>query len=161
MQSTSDPRDKEVVFPARDPQVGDLATPVNSSGWTMKFINNLPAYRKGLSAARRGLEVGMAHGYFLFGPFTWYNPLRNSSSGDFVGLLEAISLVIILTFALSLYAAVLDINVPVANVTTPEPPKEFYTQQGWRDFSTGFVVGGVGGAVVAYLVYQVVKLIIF
>jgi photosystem I subunit 11 len=103
----------------------------------------------------------MAHGYFLFGPFTWYNPLRNTSSGDFIGLLEAISLVIILTFALSLYAAVLDINVPVANVTTPEPPKEFYTHQGWRDFSTGFVVGGVGGAVVAYLVYQVVKLIIF
>ncbi|NER29259.1 MAG: photosystem I reaction center protein subunit XI, partial [Symploca sp. SIO1C4] len=58
----------DVVQPAGDPQIGNLATPVNSSGFTTAFINNLPAYRPGLSPFRRGLEVGMAHGYFLYGP---------------------------------------------------------------------------------------------
>lgn len=161
MVSKSDARDNEVVFPAGDPLVGNLATPVNASGWTLKFINSLPAYRRGLSASRRGLEVGMAHGYFLFGPFCWYNPLRETSIADFIGLLETVSLVIILTFALSLYAAVLDINLPVETVTTPQVPEDFKTQKGWRDFATGFLVGGVGGGVAAYFVYQVVKLIIF
>ena len=56
----------------------NLATPFNSSGFTLAFIRNLPAYRKGLSANRRGLEVGMAHGYFLYGPFAILNPLRNT-----------------------------------------------------------------------------------
>jgi len=44
------------VNPAGDPQVGNLATPLNSSGFTRAFINNLPAYREGLSPIRRGLE---------------------------------------------------------------------------------------------------------
>ena len=161
MVSKSDLRDNEVVFSGGDPLVGNLATPVNASGLSLRFINGLPAYRRGLSAARRGLEVGMAHGYFLFGPFCWYNPLRETSIADFIGLLETVSLVIILTFALSLYAAVLDINLPVETVTTPQVPEDFKTQKGWRDFATGFLVGGVGGGIAAYLVYQVVKLIIF
>jgi hypothetical protein len=53
------------VTPVADPTVGNLATPVNSSYFTKAFINALPAYRPSLSPNRRGLEVGMAHGFFL------------------------------------------------------------------------------------------------
>ena len=53
------------VIPVADPTVGNLATPVNSSYFTKAFLNALPAYRPSLSPNRRGLEVGMAHGFFL------------------------------------------------------------------------------------------------
>ncbi len=69
-----DPRNQEVVHEAGDNQVGNLATPINSSDFTKSFINNLPAYRKGLSPQRRGLEIGMAHGYWLIGPFAKLGP---------------------------------------------------------------------------------------
>ena len=155
MQSTSDPRNREVVYPAGNPQVGNLATPINASKITKAFINNLPAYRKGLLPQRRGLEIGMAHGYFLFGPFAWTNPLRGTQAGNFLGLLEAATIIVILTFALSLYATVLDENKPVSTITTPHPPEAFSTREGWRNFATGFLVGGKGGAIFAYLVYQI------
>ncbi|MFM7512274.1 MAG: photosystem I reaction center subunit XI, partial [Cyanobium sp.] len=64
------------VTPVADPCVGNLATPVNSSYFTRAFLNALPAYRPALSPNRRGLEVGMAHGFFLYGPFAITGPLR-------------------------------------------------------------------------------------
>ena len=53
------------VTPVADPTVGNLATPINSSSFSKAFLNALPAYRPSLSPNRRGLEVGMAHGFFL------------------------------------------------------------------------------------------------
>ncbi|TVQ65211.1 MAG: photosystem I reaction center protein subunit XI, partial [Spirulina sp. DLM2.Bin59] len=52
-----------------DPQMGHLSTPISDSGFTRVFIGNLPAYRPGLSPLLRGLEIGMAHGYFIGGPW--------------------------------------------------------------------------------------------
>ncbi|MEL6903060.1 MAG: photosystem I reaction center subunit XI, partial [Cyanobacteria bacterium J06606_4] len=72
-----------------DPQIGNLETPLNSSGLTKAFIGNLPAYRPGLSAQRRGLEVGMAHGYLLYGPFALLGPLRDSDVPAVAGLIGA------------------------------------------------------------------------
>ena len=66
------------VTPVADPCVGNLATPVNSSYFSRAFLNALPAYRPSLSPNRRGLEVGMAHGFFLYGPFAITGPLRNT-----------------------------------------------------------------------------------
>lgn len=101
----SDPRNQEVVFPpGRDPQQGNFETPINASGLSKWFINNLPAYRPGLTPFRRGLEAGMAHGYFLFGPFAKLGPLRNTANANLAGLLAAIGLIIISTAAISLYA---------------------------------------------------------
>ena len=57
------------VSPVADPTVGNLATPVNSSYFTKAFLNALPIYRPSLSPNRRGLEIGMTHGYLLYGPF--------------------------------------------------------------------------------------------
>lgn len=146
-----DPRNREVVFPAHDPQVGNLETPINYSGLTRAFINNLPAYRRGLSPQRRGLEVGLAHGYWLVGPFFKFNPLRFTEVGSLAALFSTIGLILILTLSISLYAAS-DPPKPIATVTTPNPPKGFEDSEGWNEFATGFFLGGVGGAVVAYFI---------
>ncbi|BAY64357.1 photosystem I reaction center protein subunit XI [Calothrix sp. FACHB-1219] len=145
----SDPRNREVVFPAgRDPQIGNLETPINSSPLVKWFINNLPAYRPGLTPFRRGLEVGMAHGYWLFGPFAKLGPLRNTPSANLAGLLGAIGLVVLLTAALSLYT---HSNPPKAlSSVTATPPDAFTTNEGWNNFSSAFLIGAIGGALVAY-----------
>ena len=74
-----------------NPQLGNLATPINSSGLVKTYINNLPAYRPGLSPFLRGLEIGMAHGYFLVGPEVVVGPLRETAHGaNLSGLITAI-----------------------------------------------------------------------
>ncbi|HBE20034.1 MAG TPA: photosystem I reaction center protein subunit XI [Cyanobacteria bacterium UBA11149] len=140
----------DVVQHAGDPLVGDLATPVNSSPFVKAFINNLPAYRAGLSVYRRGLEVGMAHGYFLYGPFAVLGPLRMTDYGTTAGLLASVGLVTILTIALSLHGAARKGN-PSACATVPVAPAEFGTKEGWAEFASGFFVGGCSGAFFAYL----------
>lgn len=132
------------------PEVSNLATPINSSGIIKAFIGNLPAYRAGLSAQRRGLEVGMAHGYLLLGPFTLLGPLRDSDRSHLSGLLATVGLVTILTLCLSLYASV-NPAPPLASVTVPVPPKDLSDQKGWNEFNSGFLIGGIGGAAFGYL----------
>ncbi|MBD2386726.1 photosystem I reaction center protein subunit XI [Cylindrospermum sp. FACHB-282] len=147
----SDPRNREAAFPpGRDPQKGDLETAINSSPLIKWFINNLPAYRPGLNPGRRGLEVGMAHGYLLFGPFSKLGPLRDAANANLAGLLASIGLVVILTACLSLYA---NSNPPKAlpSVAVPNPPTDaFNSKESWNNFASAFLIGGIGGAVVAY-----------
>ena len=146
-----DPRNQEVVLPANDPQIGNLATPINSSPLVKAYINNLPAYRKGLSPLRRGLEVGLAHGYWLIGPFFKFNPLRDTEVGGLVALMSTVGLIVISTLAISLYA---DSNppAPVATITTPNPPSEFREGHSWNEYAGGFFIGGVGGALFAFAI---------
>ncbi|MEL4894099.1 photosystem I reaction center subunit XI [Crocosphaera sp. Alani8] len=143
----------DVIQHGGDPQVGNLATPVNSSGFSLAFIRNLPAYRQGLSPNRRGLEIGMAHGYFIYGPFTLLGPLRNTDYANTAGLLAAVGLVAILTVALSIYASV-GVSKPTETLTTPNVPEALATSEGWGEFANGFFIGGAGGAFFAYLLYQ-------
>ncbi|MBD2160847.1 MAG: photosystem I reaction center subunit XI [Limnothrix sp.] len=146
----------DVVSHNGDPQVGDLVTPISGSGFTKALIQNLPAYRKGLSPIRRGLEVGMAHGYLLFGPFAFTSQFRNTSYGTLVGLIEAIILVTILSLCLSVYGNVTT-KAPLASVAVSEVPAELGTKEGWSEFAGGFTIGGIGGAAFAYAVYSVVQ----
>ncbi len=147
---SSDPRNQEVVSAAgRDPQQGNLETPVNSSPIVKWYISNLPAYRPGLTSFRRGLEVGMAHGYLLFGPFAKLGPLRNAANANLAGLLGAIGLVVILTACLSLYANS-NPSKALASVTVTNLPDSFTSKEGWNNFASAFLVGGIGGAVTAY-----------
>lgn len=152
----SDPRNREMVYAAGDPLTGNLVTPINGSGFSKAFLSNLPAYRKGLSPLRRGLEIGMAHGYWLFGPFAYTSQFRMSKVADIVGLIEAILLIVIASLAMSLYA---NTNPPKPVEVTPLPkaPATFASQEGWTDFSSGFLVGGIGGAAFAYVVYLAFK----
>ncbi|MEL7226577.1 MAG: photosystem I reaction center subunit XI [Cyanobacteria bacterium P01_D01_bin.36] len=135
---------------AGNPQIGNLETPLNSSGLSKAFISNLPAYRKGLSAQRRGLEVGMAHGYLLYGPFALLGPLRDSDVPAVAGLIGAIGLVLILTICLSIYSGA-NVNPEVSRNTLPyTPPEGLSTDEGWSEFAGSFLVGGIGGAIFAF-----------
>lgn len=155
----SDPRNREVVFPAgRDPQRGNLETPINNSPLVKWYINNLSAYRRGLSPLRRGLEAGMAHGYWLIGPFAKLGPLRDTDTANIAGLLSTLSLVAISTFAISLYGNS-NPPQPTVTVTTPNPPEAARSQEGWNTYASGFLIGGVGGAVVAYFLLNNIEVI--
>lgn len=139
----------DVIQHGGDPQVGNLATPINASAFSKTFLNNLPGYRKGLSAQRRGLEIGMAHGFFIYGPFAVLGPLRDSDYASLAGLLAAVGLISILTVALSLYGSV-GVSTPTATLTNPHPPENLGTSEGWSEFASSFLLGGCGGAFFAY-----------
>jgi len=129
-----------------DPFVGNLSTPISTSSFTKNLLSNLPAYRRGLSPLLRGLEVGMAHGYFLIGPFDKLGPLRNTEIALLSGFLSAVGLIVILTACLSMYGSVSFDNVK-------EDTKDLLqTSKGWSQFTAGFLVGAVGGAGFAYLI---------
>ncbi|NDJ17166.1 photosystem I reaction center subunit XI [Myxacorys almedinensis] len=157
-QRPDDPRNNEVVFPAYDVANGNLATPINSSPLVKAYINALPAYRAGLSASRRGLEVGMAHGYWLIGPFAKLGPLRDTSYANLAGLLSTIGLIIISTITISAYAYS-NPPQPTATITTPNPPAAFRDGDGWNDYGSGFLIGGIGGATIAYFVLNNIALL--
>lgn len=128
-----------------DPFVGHLATPISASKFTKAFLGNLPAYRKGSSPLLRGLEVGMAHGYFLVGPEIYFGPLRGTESASTAGLIFALTIVLIGTACLSVYAMV---NFQKGSPTGVEDALQ--TSEGWSQFAGGFFIGGMGGAFAAY-----------
>jgi photosystem I subunit 11 len=156
----SDVRNNEVVFPAgRDPQNSNLETPINASGLSKWYINNLPAYRPGITDLRRGLEVGMAHGYWLIGPFAKLGPLRDTDVANTAGLLSTIGMVTISTAAMALYSAS-NPPQPVATVNTNyQVPSTFKSQEGWNTYTSGFLIGGIGGAVFAYFLLANIEII--
>ncbi|MEA5465112.1 photosystem I reaction center subunit XI [Leptothoe sp. PORK10 BA2] len=135
------------------PEVGNVATPINSSAVARTYINNLPAYRAGLSPFSRGLEVGIAHGYWFYGPFALLGPLRNTDYSSVAGALCAVSFVFILTVAIAIYSATSPAG-PAGTLTTPNPPESYATREGWSNFASGFFIGGCGGAVFAFLLTQ-------
>jgi len=151
------PERHAVIAPAGDFQIGNLATPVNASPLVLVFLRNLPAYRPGLTPFRRGLEVGMAHGYWLLGPFFQFGPFREAGLGNFAALLGAIALVILSTAGLWLYAFS---NPPVPGSTgiALPPPADLTTTAGWQSYGFGFLIGGIGGVLFAYLVLILVAL---
>lgn len=60
----------QVIQPLNgDPFVGMLETPVTSAPIVANYLSNLPAYRTGVSPLLRGVEIGLAHGFLLPGPF--------------------------------------------------------------------------------------------
>jgi len=138
----------EFVYAAGEPQEGNLATPINNSAFTCWFINQLPAYRQGVSPFQRGLQVGLSHGFWLVGPFVALGPLRNTNLGLFAGLSATIGLVAIATLAIAMYAESAPLP-PIATLTTPKPPTDLGVPQGWRSLARGFWFGGTSGAVFA------------
>lgn len=163
----NDPRNQEFVHAPGDPQIGDLATPVNSSGIVRAYLSNLPAYRKGLTPMRRGLEVGMAHGYWIIGPFAKLGPLRDTEVANLAGLLSTVGLIVISTIAISLYASSMPPE-PSPETVPPQPSQVFSnpntplglgTMEGWNEYASGFLIGGVGGAAIAYFLIANINLL--
>jgi photosystem I subunit 11 len=137
----------DVIKAPGDPQIGNLATPINSSVLTKAVLQNLPIYRPGLTISRRALEIGMAHGYFLYGPFAKLGPLRDTDSANLAGVLATCGFVLLLKVGLSLYARS-NPTAPLANLTV-SAPEGLESGKGWREFSRSFLIGGIGGAVFA------------
>ncbi len=139
---------EELVRPYQgDPFLGNLETPLNSSAFSKAFINNLPAYRKGLSPLLRGLEVGLAHGYFLVGPWAKLGPLRDSDAANVGALISAVALVIIATGCLASYGL-------VSFQSADSETDELHSAGGWSQFAGGFFIGGTGSAFVAYFLLE-------
>ena len=128
-----------------DPFVGHLATPITSSAVTRAILQNLPAYRFGLTPLLRGLEIGLAHGYFLMGPFVNLGPLRNSEIGLLAGFLSTIGLILILTLGLTIY------GVATFEDTSSESATDLQTKNAWNQFKGGFFVGACGSAGFAFI----------
>jgi photosystem I subunit XI len=126
-----------------DPFVGNLSTPISTSTLTRNLLSNLPAYRRGVTPLMRGLEIGMAHGYFLVGPFDKLGPLRNTEVALLSGFLSTVGLIIILTICLSIYGNV--------SFERDDSKELLQTSEGWGQFTAGFLVGAVGGSGFAYL----------
>jgi photosystem I subunit 11 len=150
--SNTSEKASDVVSPFQgDIFVGHLATPISTSNLTKTYLGLLPAYKAGLSPLLRGINVGFAHGYFLLGPFVKLGPLRNSEVANFVGFVSTISLIIILTTALLAYGYV-TFSDSKENKTTVD----FLNSKGWSQFTSGFIVGGFGGASIAYVLLKLV-----
>lgn len=147
----------DIVRVAGNPQTGNLETPVNSSDLTLNLLKYLPIYRPGLSPLFRGLEIGMAHGYWLIGPFAKLGPLRDSDAANLAGLMAASVLIVIATACLSLYGSVSfekrleTVPRPAIAATVPGVPESLRTVEGWSQFASGFLIGGIGGVIFAYL----------
>jgi photosystem I subunit 11 len=136
-----------------DASIGLLSTPITTSAATRTFLLNLPLYRKGLSSLLRGLEIGMAHGYFLIGPFVELGPLRNSSYALLFGFLATIGLIVILTLALYLYGSVIYQD----ELKTKKLTRIISSKKEWNQFTSGFFIGSSGGASFVYLLLQIFK----
>ena len=126
-----------------DPFVGNLSTPVTTSTATKLYLGNLPIYRKGLSPLMRGLEIGMAHGYFLIGPFYILGPMRNTENALLIGFIAALGLIFILTIGLTTYG--------LASFQENQESDLLESSKGWRQFTSGFSIGAFGGDLVAYV----------
>ena len=127
-----------------DPFVGHLATPITSSSLTRALLKNLPAYRFGLTPLLRGLEIGLAHGYFLIGPFAKLGPLRNSDIGLLAGFLSTVGLILILTLGLTIYGA-------ASFGEDKSSGTQLQTKKSWDQFKGGFFVGACGSAGFAFI----------
>jgi photosystem I subunit 11 len=138
-----------------DPFVGHLSTPISTSSLTRTYLSLLPAYKQGLSPLLRGINIGFVHGYFLLGPFIDLGPLRNSPVAGFIGYLSTIGLIIILTTGLLIYGFV---TFPKkGSIDSKKVTLDFLTSKGWGQFTSGFIVGGFGGASVAYALLKTIN----
>ena len=129
-----------------DPFVGHLSTPITSSAVTRIILQNLPAYRFGLTPLLRGIEIGLAHGYFLIGPFIKLGPLRDSNVGLLVGFLSSVGLIIILTLGLTIYGM-----AAFGEEKLQGNDNNLQTKKAWDQFKGGFFVGACGSAGFAFI----------
>ncbi|MGJ3253402.1 MAG: photosystem I reaction center subunit XI [Elainellaceae cyanobacterium] len=146
------------VQPYNDaPWRGNLATPFNSSSIVRAYISNLPAYRKGLTPFMRGLEIGMAHGYFLVGPEVVVGPLRESAHGaNLSGLITAIYIAASACLGISIFAIATFQGNPrgTYNSHSNDELRPLRSKEDWFQLGGGIFLGAMGGAIFAYFLLE-------
>jgi len=161
----------QVIKPINgDPFIGMVETPVTSAPIVANFLSNLPAYRTGVAPVLRGVEIGLTHGFFITGPFIKLGPLRNAAGNvpEVSGCLSGGGLVLILALGLTIYGIASfqgedgsDTNesIGVKTLTGRSVSKDpLMTKQGWEEFTSGFLVGGLSGVLYAYICTQLLPL---
>lgn len=155
----------QVVQPINgDPFIGSLETPVTSSPFIAWYLSNLPAYRTAVSPLLRGVEVGLAHGLLLVGPFVKTGPLRNTEYAGAAGSLAAAGLVVILSLCLTIYGISSfkegePSTAPSLTLTgRKKMPDQLQTADGWAKFTGGFFFGGISGVTWAFFLLYVLNL---
>ena len=142
------------VKPFGDPCAGDLITPVNSNIAIKTIVNSLPIYRKGLSIKSRGIQLGAAFGFVLYGPFTILGPMRNSEYSEIIGLFSTVGGITILATLFYLYGqAGGSFYKPPSNPTVSDLPEDLFSHGSWSEFQNYFWLGGLLGSVVAWFTY--------
>ena len=72
----------------KEPFAGDQVITLTENGlFAKQFLSALAFYREGLKPWQRGLEIGMAHGYFLIGPFNLPGSSEEHAGGCHCGSL--------------------------------------------------------------------------
>ncbi|XVF56455.1 hypothetical protein PTKIN_Ptkin06aG0122000 [Pterospermum kingtungense] len=147
-----------------DPFIGSLETPITSSPLIAWYLSNLLAYRTAVSPLLRGVEVGLAHGFLLVGPFVKAGPLRNTSVAGGAGSLAVAGLVVILSICLTMYgvASFKEEDPSTAPSLTLTGRKkvsdQLQTADGWASFTGGFFFGGISSVIWAYFLLYVLNL---
>jgi photosystem I subunit 11 len=111
------------------------------------FINNMAFYRDGLEPWQRGLEIGIAHGYWLLGPFTSLGPLRSTPEGPTVGLLCATAVIGLVSVGGLIFAS----TIRPALFDKPGQPRA----SGFTELINWHALGGMGGAAFAHILITV------
>ncbi|NJL62422.1 MAG: photosystem I reaction center protein subunit XI [Methylacidiphilales bacterium] len=150
--------ESDIIKPYKgDPWLGNLSTPINDSPLAKAFINNLPAYRKGLTPFMRGLEIGMAHGYLLVGPEVVVGPLRESSHGaNLSGLITAIYIAVSACLGISIFAITTFQGNPrgAYNSYSHDQLRPLRSREEWSQLNGGIFLGAMGGAIFAYFLLE-------
>merc|ERR1712113_838691 len=142
----------QVIQPLNgDPFIGMLETPITSAPIVTKYLSYLPCYR--LSVKTHG------HGFFMPGPFIKLGPLRNvEGSAEIAGCMSAAGLILILAVCLSMYGSTSFQRKNIVGVKTLSGrsivPDELFSSNGWSEFTSGWVVGGLSGVMYCYLCTQ-------
>jgi photosystem I subunit 11 len=131
-----------------EPFAGDQNRSAVTDGlFAKQFLDNLAFYRTGLKPWQRGLEIGMAHGYFLIGPFVSLGPLRNTPEAATVGLLSGVALIIIVSSGGLLFGNT--IKPTLLDKPGEKPGTGFNEMINWH------MIGGIGGAGFAHLLLTI------
>ncbi len=141
----------------RDVWRANLSTPINDSPIVKAYLRNLPAYRPGLSPFMRGLEIGMAHGYFLVGPEVVVGPLRETAHGaNLSGLITAIYITVSACLGISIFALATFQGDPrgAYNSHSKDDLRPLRKKEDWFQLGSGVLLGSMGGAVFAYLLLE-------
>lgn len=122
-------------------------TPVNAGGFAKQFIKAWAFYRDDLKPWQRGVEIGLAHGYFLIGPFVALGPLRNTPEAATVGLLSGVAVVGIVTTGGLMFSKIIK-----PTLFDKEGDAE---GSGFNEVITWHGIGGIGGAAFAHTLISV------
>jgi len=138
------PTGATVQWRGPEPFAGDqVQSPVTDSLAAKQYINNMAFYREGLKPWQRGLEIGLAHGYFLVGPFTALGPLRNTPEAATVGLLAGIAVVGIVSVGGLIFGQTIK---PTRFDKEGDKPAA-----GFNEMIQWHAAGGIGGAAFAHI----------